>query len=135
MRISGTVEAAIVAHARAEVPRECCGLLIGTSDEIVEAVRARNLAERPDARYLVDPYDHLRAIRHARARGLEVVGAYHSHTRSSATPSATDAAQGFGDFLYVIVGLGSEPPDLRAWTWDAGNFTPVSLVRFPEGKG
>jgi proteasome lid subunit RPN8/RPN11 len=58
-----------------------------------------------------------------------VVGAYHSHPRSHATPSATDAADAFAGFLYVIVGLTSIPPELTAWIWADGNFTPVPLVR------
>lgn len=129
MRIAPAVEAALVAHARAEAPRECCGLLIGTDTEIVEAVAARNLAEPADSRYLVDPRDHLRAIRDARRRGLQVIGAYHSHPRSAAAPSVTDAAEGFAHFLFVIVGLGAERPEVTAWTWADGNFTAVPLVR------
>lgn len=131
MRIAQAVDVAIVVHARAEAPRECCGLLIGTDAEIIDAVPARNLAERPETRYLIDPRDHLRAIREARARGLRVVGAYHSHPRSAATPSATDAADGFPHFLFVIVGLGAEPPEITAWSWADGNFAAVPLVRFP----
>ncbi len=106
-------------------------MLIGTDAEVIDAVPARNLAERPETRYLIDPRDHLLAIREARARGLRVVGAYHSHPRSAATPSATDAADGFPHFLFVIVGLGGEPPEITAWSWADGNFAAVPLVRFP----
>jgi proteasome lid subunit RPN8/RPN11 len=131
MHIARSVAAAIVAHARAEAPRECCGLLIGTTTEIVDAVASGNLAEPAETRYLVDPRVHLRAMREARDRGLQVVGAYHSHPRSPAAPSATDAAEGFAQFLFVIVGLGSEPAELTAWSWADGNFTAVPLVRLP----
>ena len=127
------VEAAIVEHARQDAPRECCGLLIGESDYVTAAVRAENIADEPTRRYLIEPRDHLKAIRAARDRGLQVVGAYHSHPRSAAIPSATDAAEGFSHFLYVIVSLASEPPDLTAWTWGDGNFTAVPLVRVRKG--
>ena len=130
MRIARSAEAAILAHARADAPRECCGLLIGTDTEIIDALAARNVAEQAETRYLIDPRDHLRAIREARARGLQVIGAYHSHPRSDAKPSATDAAEGFAHFLYVIVGLGVERPRMTGWTWSDGNFAPVALVRF-----
>ena len=130
MRIASRVEAAILAHARAEAPRECCGLLIGAAGEIVDAVAAANLASNPATRYLIDPRDHLRAIRDARARGLEVIGAYHSHPRSDASPSATDAAEGFTNFLFIIVGLTADPPQVTGWSWADGNFAPVPLVRF-----
>jgi proteasome lid subunit RPN8/RPN11 len=123
------VESAIVDHARRTAPRECCGLLIGDDHRIVAAVPAENIATEPLRRYLINPHDHLTAIRAARARGLQVVGAYHSHPRSSAVPSGTDAAEGFSHFLFVIVGLGAEPAELTAWQWVDGNFTPVPLVR------
>ena len=129
MTLPGGVEAAIIAHARQEAPQECCGLLIGDDTRMIAAVRARNIAETPTRRYLIDPRDHLKAIRTARERGLQVIGAYHSHPQSPAVPSATDAAEGFGQFLYVIVGLAPEPPELTAWTWADGNFAAVPLVR------
>ncbi len=57
---------AVVAHAREAVPDECCGILIGTHDEVVAAVRAANLSES-SSRFLIDPQDHIRARREARA--------------------------------------------------------------------
>ena len=40
---------AIIAHARAEAPAECCGMLIGSGASIDEAVRATNIAASSDA--------------------------------------------------------------------------------------
>jgi proteasome lid subunit RPN8/RPN11 len=125
------VEAAIIDHARAESPHECCGLLIGTAGGVTGIFPARNIADEPERRYLVDPHDHLAAIKRARARGEAVVGAYHSHPQSRGRPSPTDAADAFTDFLFVIVGLGVSPPELTGWKWEDGNFTAVLLVRVP----
>lgn len=96
----------MLAHAREEAPRECCGLLVGIGDSIVRSVRARNLDAKA-TRYLVDPGDHFAAIRGARSEGLEVIGAYHSHPSSAPVPSATDVAEADSgsDVLYVIVSL------------------------------
>jgi proteasome lid subunit RPN8/RPN11 len=127
--LPGEVEVAVLAHARQAAPAECCGLLLGLADRIVEARPARNVADDPLRRYLIDPADHLHALRSARERLLDVVGAYHSHPRSSATPSPTDRDAGFSHFVFLIVGLGADPPELRAWRWDEGNFTAVPLVR------
>ena len=82
----------VIAHAREMAPAECCGLLVGSAREIVAAVRAANLADNP-SRFLIDPKDHIRARREARARGLDVVGFYHSHPHSDARPSPTDLAE------------------------------------------
>ena len=129
MTILPAVEAALIAHAAAAAPEECCGLLLGDGDTIRDSAPARNIADEPVRRYLIDPVDHLAAIRDARRRSLEVIGAYHSHPRSPAVPSATDAEAAFGGFLFLIVGLAAEAPDLRAWRWDGGNFVAVPLVR------
>ena len=125
MKIAAGVQAAVETHAREAAPEECCGLLLGTGDTITEAMRAHNRADDPQRRYEIDPQDHFVAIRHARAHGLDVVGAYHSHPRSAPVPSDTDRAAAFEDFLFLIVGrLGN----LRAWRFSSGNFAEVPLV-------
>ena len=43
--------------------------------------------------YTVDPKELLRADRDAEARGLEIIGVFHSHTHTDAYPSPTDVAQ------------------------------------------
>ena len=124
MILPRAVRDAVIAHARETAPAECCGVLIGTATAIVEAVRASNLADSP-SRFLIDPQDHIRARRDARARGLDVIGFYHSHPRSDAQPSATDLAEAsYEDCFYVIVGLTAETVDVRLYrfTGDAFEF-------------
>jgi proteasome lid subunit RPN8/RPN11 len=129
--LPNSVEAAIIAHARRDRPSECCGLLLGESDAIVEAVPLANAAENPERRYFIEPAAYLKVLRAARQRSLDVIGVYHSHPRSTATPSPTDAAEGFSHFIFLIVGLAMETPELTAWTWADGNFTPIPIVRSP----
>src|SRR5262245_28744424 len=83
---------AILRHAERASPRECCGVLVGRDDEILQAVAARNVADDPN-RYVLDPADHIAIRRDARAAGLAVIGFYHSHPHSAAHPSATDLAE------------------------------------------
>lgn len=125
------VAAAIVAHAREAAPEECCGLLVAEGERIVRALRARNVSGARTRTYTIDPEDHFRAIREARAAGREVIGGYHSHPRSAARPSATDREQAFSGFLFLIVGLAHDEPEIAAWELVDGNFVPVSLVRTP----
>lgn len=122
---------AVVAHAREAAPSECCGLLIGSDESIAEAIRARNLADNPN-RYLVDPKDHFEAMRHARERGLAVMGFYHSHPHSSATPSRRDVDEvSYPDDLYLIVSLAAGAVDVRLFRIDDGNFLEVGFVTVP----
>ncbi|HKT80255.1 MAG TPA: M67 family metallopeptidase [Vicinamibacterales bacterium] len=103
----------MIGHARAEHPAECCGLLLGRDGRIVEAVPAANLSDDLN-RYVIDPKDHIAARRAARERGHSVVGFYHSHPHSEARPSPTDIREAsYPDLVYAIVGLASEPPDVR----------------------
>ena len=87
VRIARRALAAIDVHARREAPRECCGLLVGAPDHVIHAEPTRNLAVKA-TRYEIDPADHFRILRAARAKGLGVVGAYHSHPFSEPAPSS-----------------------------------------------
>jgi len=131
MRVAREVLAAIDAHARAEAPRECCGLLLGSLTEIRRAEPTRNLAPQP-TRYDIDPADHFRILRAARAAGLTVIGAYHSHPASAPIPSPTDLAEGLPNFLYVITSLRADlacpESSTRAYYFDGLTFREVPLV-------
>jgi proteasome lid subunit RPN8/RPN11 len=122
----------IVAHARGLAPDECCGVLIGNADQVFDAVPARNIADRPAVRFLIDPKDHLAALKDARRRGLDVVGFYHSHPRSPAIPSATDLAEAnYPQHLFLIVSLEDATPDLQLYWFLDGNFLSAPFVTVP----
>jgi proteasome lid subunit RPN8/RPN11 len=126
--IADAARAKIVAHARAQAPAECCGILLGTGDDVVDAFPARNTAETPTSRYLVDPQDHFNAIREARQRGISVLGFYHSHPRSPAEPSPTDIAEArFSGYIYLIVSLLGDHPELRAFRVDDAAWRPLII--------
>lgn len=121
----------LLRHAREEALRECCGLLVGKGESVARSVRARNLDTRA-TRYLIDPEDHFSAIRAARAEGLEVIGAYHSHPSSAPVPSPIDVAEAHSgsDFIYVIVSpVGDE---MRAYRIENGAIRPCPLALSPD---
>jgi proteasome lid subunit RPN8/RPN11 len=97
---------------------------------VEDAVPTRNASTEP-TRYLVEPEDHFRIIRDARRRGLDIVGAYHSHAITQPVPSATDLAEAHPHFLYVIASPDwdtGEGCDIRAWWLVDGNFHEVTIV-------
>jgi [CysO sulfur-carrier protein]-S-L-cysteine hydrolase len=126
--IAAPVLAGIVEHARDEAPIECCGLLAGAGAGIDEVIRTRNIKGSRVA-YQIDPAEHLAAMKRLRLRGRHILGAYHSHPRTPALPSATDLAEAYytEDFLYVIVSLAKEEPDVRAYRLREGALIPVSI--------
>jgi proteasome lid subunit RPN8/RPN11 len=104
-------------------------LLVGRDDRIVETVRARNIADDPRVRFLIDPADHFEALRSARARGFEVVGFYHSHPASPPEPSARDVAEfSYPGCLYAIASLASTPATVGLFRFQRGNFHRLSIV-------
>ena len=128
MRAGSRVIEAVVAHARDARPAECCGVLLGRGDEIVEAVRCRNLDDNPN-RFLIDPNDHFAARKRARAQGLDVIGFYHSHPHSPPAPSPTDVAEAaYPDSLSLIVSLRSEVPETQLFRLESGRFVETPLV-------
>ena len=116
------------AHADEDAPRECCGVLIGREHVILESSRALNLAEG-HTRFLLDPRDHIRAMREARARQLDVVGFYHSHPRSRAYPSPTDVDEsGYAGALHLIAGDGEGGKEMRLFVIDGTNVEELQFT-------
>jgi proteasome lid subunit RPN8/RPN11 len=143
MRIRTEVVTAITAHARRERPRECCGILLGSGDELVEAVAADNVAAEPFRSYEVSPADHIAQIRRCRQSakaeggGLKVVGVYHSHPHSAAVPSTTDLDQAYEEYVYLIAGPAddSAPLEIRSYRLSGKRFVDVELVVTGRPKG
>jgi proteasome lid subunit RPN8/RPN11 len=130
IRISASLLAEMIAHARAESPRECCGLLVGNASAIVERVATRNVDPTPHRRFEIDPRDHITLNRRLRDTDHEVVGVYHSHPHGPATPSASDVSEAFyPEFVYVIVSLDGPAPSVRAFEIRDGGFTEIPFDR------
>ena len=127
MRISRELLDDIIAHARAEAPNECVGMIASRDGEAVAVHRARNAAASP-LRYEIDGMEQYKIQSAIEDAGLELGAIYHSHTRSAPEPSQTDINLAFyPEALYMIVGLEHDEPDVRAWTIVDGQVSPASL--------
>jgi proteasome lid subunit RPN8/RPN11 len=125
----------IIAHARGEAPRECCGLIGGISSKSQTIYRLRNVAADPLVTYEAAPEDLFAAQRAMRDRGEQLAAIYHSHPRSKdPEPSVTDVRLAYyPSAVYFIVGLGDQEPCLRAFriseregTWEPVEYTVVA---------
>jgi proteasome lid subunit RPN8/RPN11 len=117
VKISQALIDEMVAHARADLPDECCGMIGGRDGEATSVVRVENAAHSP-LRYEMDPQGQFDALKEIEGAGDELIGIYHSHTRSAAYPSETDVneARMWPEQVYVIVSLeNEEAPDVKAY--------------------
>lgn len=110
-------------------PLECCGLLVGSARRLEYAVPMPNVLQSA-TRYRIDDGEHV-GLRRALRRftpALSIVGVYHSHPKGDAQPSATDIAQAmYPEWCYVIVGLESSRPTVRAFRIKSGRATDLRI--------
>jgi [CysO sulfur-carrier protein]-S-L-cysteine hydrolase len=119
---------AIIEQAKREHPNEACGLLGGVDGEATELFQMTN-AERSPVIYRMEPAEQLRVFNEIDRNGLDLVGIYHSHTRSPAYPSSTDVSLAYyAEAVYLIVSLQDmAEPDLRGFRINDGKVTEIGL--------
>ena len=110
IRIEPEPWAAMVAHARASYPDECCGAMLGSTDggtKIVrQAIALENAFEGAQAtRYELRPADLLAADKAARERHMDLIGIYHSHPDCDAYFSATDLKNSCPWYSFVVLSI------------------------------
>ena len=106
----------ILAHARAEAPKEACGLVAGRNARATRVIRCTNAHPAAVTRYTIDPREQLRAFRDMEGNGEDLVAIYHSHPATQAYPSPTDRAEAhYPEAVYVLVSLRDATPDVRAF--------------------
>ena len=98
LTISQTLYEQLRAHGEETYPHECCGIMLGHArehgNEVVELMRAGNTrTDSAHNRYHIAPQELIKAQREGRARGLDIVGFYHSHPDHPAQWSTTDFAE------------------------------------------
>jgi proteasome lid subunit RPN8/RPN11 len=116
VRISQGLIDEMIAHAHEDLPNECCGMIGGQDGVATRVVRVTNAAASP-LRYEMDSQEMITAYNALEGEG-ELLGIYHSHTKSAAYPSQTDVNQAVAwpEQIYVIVSLADEEaPEVRAY--------------------
>lgn len=144
IRLTEEQAAAIRAHGERDYPYECCGLLVGRFDaggvkEVSETYPISNAREEEAkrTRFLIRPGELLRGERHARSRGLDVVGFYHSHPDVAAVPSAYDLEHAWPTYSYVVVSVrAGRAADLRSWEMepDRSRFNEEEITEAGGGE-
>ena len=133
MQLPRRIRDEMIAHARAELPNECVGLLAGVIEggmgRVVERFPLVNAAASP-REFLSQPESMFAAYRAMRERSLDALAIYHSHPTSDPVPSRKDLDRNFwGETaVHVIVGLAGDEPDVRAWWLTETDYRPAEYV-------
>ena len=83
----------LVTHAVGQQPSESCAMLLGTKvDGIwnVEEIFLTQNIDNSQTNFTISPEELLKGYQLAEKMNLELVGVFHSHPNSDATPSSTD---------------------------------------------
>ncbi len=117
MRIAQSLIDEMVAHAREDLPNECCGMVGGSDGEASVVIPVVNAAASP-LRFEMDPQGQYDALKQIEEGGGELLAIYHSHTKSAAYPSQTDVNQAVSwpDAIWVIVSLEDrDAPEVKGY--------------------
>lgn len=139
VQLSREMRDGIIAHARAAVPNEACGIVVGdrpASDggRALRWLPLRNPLDSP-FRYTIDPDDLLRLTVETDDADEVFWAIVHSHVASPARPSPTDVREShYPEALYLVVSLdpsegdqATGSPGLRAWRIIDGGVHEVRL--------
>ena len=106
-------------HSEKAGSSESCAMLLGTHNDqqwnVKEVFLARNAHTDSETSFIITPEELLQGYQLAEEKQLELVGIFHSHPNSSASPSNTDKKymKVNGDIPWIIFsGINT---DLRAF--------------------
>lgn len=122
---------AIVAHAEAEAPNECCGYVSVADGAVDEVFRAENVRHSPYGYSF--GMETLMKLSELEDQGVGI-GIYHSHPRSAPEPSQQDinmVSPLTEHWTQIIVSLeagGGDQADLRAWKIADGRVQEEEIV-------
>lgn len=139
-RVTAAVRDHLVERARAQYPREACGVLLRHPDTSGHVyLDAQNVAREPERRFMFDGKTMRRLKRFLRVEGavLEVIWHSHPNGRLGLSPDDIRDAAPCGrplypGVLYLVVAL-IKRPDQTLWAsiagylWDNECFRPVRL--------
>lgn len=100
----------MVAHAQKTYPNECCGAMLGTTDDngkvVTAAVTIENAFEGEQGeRYEIRNEDLIAADKAAQQKGLDLIGIFHSHPDCDAYFSKTDLENSCPWYSFLVLSI------------------------------
>jgi proteasome lid subunit RPN8/RPN11 len=113
-------------YAARLAPLEACGLLAGRSERVETMIGVQNQAQRPD-RFIMEPYEQLKAFEWIESNRLELLGIFHSHPAGPETASPTDIAEAAYEVIHVILSYNGTGWHARGFWIERGAAAEVPL--------
>ena len=114
-------------YCKDHLPDEACGILAGLGEQVTAIHKMTNSDSSPTS-YMMDPAEQFIAMKEIRKNGLQIVALFHSHPVSEPKPSQKDRELAFyDDSAYLIVGLESGCPDVKAYMIKEGDVAEISI--------
>ena len=113
-------------YVDSHLPLEACGLLAGTDNRVEKVIGVRNQAQSP-VRFVMDPYEQLRAFDWIESSGLDLLGIFHSHPAGPETASATDIVEAAYEVIHVIWSRIEDRWRARGFWIENGDASEVTL--------
>ena len=107
-------------------PLEACGLLAGKAARAEKMIGVLNQAQS-EVRFVMDPYEQLRAFDQIEAQGLELLGIFHSHPAGPEVASPTDIAEAAYEVVHVILSRHAGRWRARGFWIEGGTAREVTL--------
>jgi len=122
IKIPNFIQNNIFNHAVKEYPKECCGFLIGYSQNnsliCEDYLSTKNVAANPYKFFEIAPQEIINIQKLYRKKDLSIIGHYHSHPDSllGSKPSKNDIASIYDtDLCWVIIGITNNSAKLSAY--------------------
>jgi [CysO sulfur-carrier protein]-S-L-cysteine hydrolase len=116
----------LITYVDQHAPLEACGLLAGKVARAEKIIGVLNQAQSP-MRFVMDPYEQLRAFDWIESNGLELVGIFHSHPTGPETASATDIAEAAYEVVHLILSRSRNEWKARGFWIEDGFAREVTL--------
>ena len=129
----------IAAHAQKHAPLEVCGLIGGKAEGGTRTVKKVYFLTNTDAseeHFSMDPSEQFAALKDMRARGIELLGNFHSHPATPAQPSEEDKRLACdANASCLILSLAGEHPALNSFRIDSNkNVAREELKILPDAS-
>ena len=115
------------AHAKRELPNECCGYITGQGSILNTVYEMTNLDASPE-HFSFDPKEQFKVIKDARSNNEVPIVVYHSHPETPARLSNEDLRL-LKDptMVYLIISMADNNPDFKAYTINNGDVNSVEI--------